>query len=303
NNIEIEEPEERSESLESFSQDEEELAQYLNFGKTPPRLIRRRRQKERDAYCSQAKEAAKTINATLKSHTTVERFMSLPGFSEFNPEETSMEKCRQRIRSMKRSKDRQRTFDREIKQTETTDIETGLSNQTFEREIKFAEASDMLTALQSNQLTSGISVTPNKSPGSEQSRCESMPLTPAMLHCLEGPFDCTSSPEKIVVKSKTRFMSVTCLALKRGNKKNTDIANRRISTPEYPLDRVAFHNKIQKTVNAGLPELAHRPTERSKEEDMYIEELCEMIWLELQAWHAGQDLDTADVQLVIHRTK
>lgn len=286
---ESEEQDERTESLESFSQDEEELAGYLNFGKTPPRLIRRRRQKERDAYCLQAKEAAKTIKATLKSHTTVERFMSLPGYNELNPTETPPEKCRQRMRSLKRSKDRQRTFEREIKQTETKDIATGLSNQTFEREIKNTEASDMLTALQSNHLpASTISVTPNKdSDRRENSRCESMPLTPAML-----------------VKSKTRFMSVTCLALKRSNKKDGDnISNRRISTPEYPLDRVAFHNKIQKAVNTSLPDLAHWPPERSKEEDLYMEEVYEMIWLELQAWHAGQDLDTADVQLVIHRTK
>ena len=42
---------ERVESFDSFSQEEEELAKYLKeFGRTPPRTVRLRRQKERDAY-------------------------------------------------------------------------------------------------------------------------------------------------------------------------------------------------------------------------------------------------------------
>lgn len=42
---------ERLESFDSFTQEEEELAHYLKeFGQTPPRTARQRRQKERDAY-------------------------------------------------------------------------------------------------------------------------------------------------------------------------------------------------------------------------------------------------------------
>lgn len=45
------EEEERLESNDSFTQEEEELAQYLKeYGRTPPRTVRHRRQKERDAY-------------------------------------------------------------------------------------------------------------------------------------------------------------------------------------------------------------------------------------------------------------
>lgn len=47
----ISEETERVESFDSFSQEEEELAKYLKeFGRTPPRTVRHRRQKERDAY-------------------------------------------------------------------------------------------------------------------------------------------------------------------------------------------------------------------------------------------------------------
>ncbi|XP_042228698.1 mitogen-activated protein kinase kinase kinase 4-like isoform X2 [Homarus americanus] len=106
------------ESFDSFTHEEEELAHYLKeFGKTPPRTARQRRQKERDAYCSQAKEAAKTIKATLKRRNTAERFLSLPGFSDHGIPEVSPEKTRQQYREQKRSKDRVRSQDRELKQS------------------------------------------------------------------------------------------------------------------------------------------------------------------------------------------
>lgn len=47
----ISEETERVESFDSFSQEEEELANYMKvYGRTPPRTTRLRRQKERDAY-------------------------------------------------------------------------------------------------------------------------------------------------------------------------------------------------------------------------------------------------------------
>ncbi|KAK4319027.1 hypothetical protein Pmani_010006 [Petrolisthes manimaculis] len=112
------EDEERLESNDSFMQEEEELAEYLKeFGRTPPRTVRHRRQKERDAYCLQAKEAAKTIKANLRRTSTDERFLSLPGFSDHGMLEVSPERTRQQYREHKRTQDRRRSRDREHKQT------------------------------------------------------------------------------------------------------------------------------------------------------------------------------------------
>ncbi|XP_071530903.1 mitogen-activated protein kinase kinase kinase 4 [Panulirus ornatus] len=119
---------ERLESFDSFSQEEEELAHYLKeFGKTPPRTARQRRQKERDAYCLQAKEAAR---ATLKRRDTSERFLSLPGFSDHGIPEVSPERTRQQYRERKRSKDRLRSQERERKQKTMENLSNLMSTLT-----------------------------------------------------------------------------------------------------------------------------------------------------------------------------
>ncbi|MPC13299.1 hypothetical protein E2C01_006030 [Portunus trituberculatus] len=121
----ISEEAERVESFDSFSQEEEELANYMKvYGRTPPRTTRLRRQKERDAYCLQAKEAAK---ATLKRRDTSERFLSLPGFTDHGIAEASPERTRQHLRERKRSKDRKRSRERNRKKSIIENLTSVLS--------------------------------------------------------------------------------------------------------------------------------------------------------------------------------
>ncbi|KAG0721552.1 Mitogen-activated protein kinase kinase kinase 4 [Chionoecetes opilio] len=241
----------RVESFDSFSQEEEELARYLKeFGTTPPRTVRLRRQKERDAYCLQAKEAAK---ATLKRRDTAERFLSLPGFTDHGIPEASPEITRQHYREQKRSKDRKRSRERNRKKSTIEDL------------------SSVLSALSTQEC---------------DERCESMPpLSPAYR-----------------VESRTRYMSVSCRKVHDENDtEQTEI--RKQSTAELPQDRVAYFKRIQGQVKLGAQDLTFSNRQQSEEEAIYQQELFEILWLELQAWQAGLDCTTFDLQLVTRRTE
>ncbi|XP_069173757.1 mitogen-activated protein kinase kinase kinase 4 isoform X4 [Procambarus clarkii] len=272
---------ERLESFDSFTQEEEELAHYLKeFGKTPPRTARQRRQKERDAYCSQAKEAAKTIKATLKRRNTAERFLSLPGFSDHVIPENAPERTRQQYRERKRSMDRVRSQDREHKQS------------TLEN----------LTNLMNNLTTSD-----------SDERCESLPpLSPAVkvTTCLNTVDCCQTvsghvveytvvSTLRLKVDSRSRYMSVSCRKCEDGIESDqTD--KRKISTAELPQDRVQYFAHLQSLVKPGTQEIVFNQRQ-SEEEVLYQQELYEMLWLELQAWQAGLDSNTFDTQLISQR--
>lgn len=134
----ISEETERVESFDSFSQEEEELAKYLKeFGRTPPRTVRHRRQKERDAYCLQAKEAAK---ATLKRRDTADRFLSLPGFTDHGIPEVSPERMRQQYREQRRSKDRKRSRERQRKKSTIENLASVLSSLTTQESDERCES-------------------------------------------------------------------------------------------------------------------------------------------------------------------
>ncbi|XP_064092041.1 mitogen-activated protein kinase kinase kinase 4-like [Macrobrachium nipponense] len=246
------------ESLDSFSQEEEELARYMKdfseLGRTPPRTSRLRRQKERDAYCLQAKEAAKTIKATLKRRNTSERFLSLPGLSEETIRESSPERTRQQYKEQKRSKDRQRSQDREWK-------------------IKQIEPSTI------TQLLSTLGVS-----GELDDRSESLPpLSPA-----------------VKVDSKSRYMSVSCRKLSEDDGYELSLSSRKISTAELPQDRVSYFHQLQSMVKSGTQEVITQ-RQRSEEEVLYHQELHEMLWLELQAWHVNLDSNMYDIHLIAQR--
>ncbi|KAK7021049.1 hypothetical protein SK128_007163 [Halocaridina rubra] len=245
------------ESFDSFSQ-EEELAKYLkdfkDLGRTPPRMSKLRRQKERDAYCSQAKEAAKTIKATLKRRNTAERFLSLPGFTDEVVCDKSPERVRHQYREQKRSKERQRTHDREWK---VTQIET-------------TSLSHILTTL-------GVSE-------EIDDRTESLPpLSPA-----------------VKVGSRSRYMSVSCRKLSEEDGYDLTLTCRKVSTAELPQDRVSYFNQLQSLIKTGTQEVVNQ-RQRSEEEVLYHQELHEMLWLELQAWHANMDSSSFDLLLVSRR--
>ncbi|XP_063864103.1 mitogen-activated protein kinase kinase kinase 4-like isoform X1 [Scylla paramamosain] len=247
----ISEETERVESFDSFSQEEEELAKYLKvYGRTPPRTVRLRRQKERDAYCLQAKEAAK---ATLKRRDTSERFLSLPGFTDHGIAEASPERTRQHIRERKRSKDRKRSRERNRKKSTVENLASVLST---------------LTTQESDE------------------RCESMPpLSPAYK-----------------VESRTRYMSVSCRKVNDEDEtEQTEI--RKQSTAELPQDRVAYYKHLQGQVKVGSQDLTFSSRQQSEEEALYQQELYEILWLELQAWQAGTDCTTYDLQLIIQRNE
>ncbi|XP_063597420.1 mitogen-activated protein kinase kinase kinase 4-like isoform X1 [Penaeus indicus] len=242
------------ESFDSFTQEEEELARYLGeYGKTPPRTHRLRRQKERDAYCSQAKVAAKTIKATLKRRDTAERFLSLPGFSEHGFGDATPERSRRQYRERKRSMDRQRTFEREWKLSEVENLSIIMNAAAT------AEAND--------------------------ERCESLPP-----HCAA-----------VRVDSRSRYMSLSSRRLSEDDDADQTDSSRKVSTAECPQDRLSYFAKLQSLIKTSTQEVPVHQRQRSEEEVLYQQELHEMLWLELQAWHAGQDSNSYDIYLVNQR--
>ncbi|XP_076046818.1 mitogen-activated protein kinase kinase kinase 4-like [Oratosquilla oratoria] len=246
------------ETSDSFTNEEEELENILNqFGRTPPRTIRHRRQKERDAYCTNAKEAAKTMRASLKRRRTAERFLSLPGF----PEHDSLvlaatpERTRPDYQQRKRSQDRLRTLERQTKH-------------------KVVESFSL------NAFTTD-----------PDDRCESLP-----------PFSPIRKVCQMSARARYKSISYHAFGIDSTDGERTGQAVRKTSILELPRDRVAFHSCLSNLVKLGNQE-PPIPQRQSEEEELYRKELNENIWLELQAWHAGQECDDYDGHLLVLRQK
>ncbi|XP_069944090.1 mitogen-activated protein kinase kinase kinase 4-like [Cherax quadricarinatus] len=194
---------------------------------------------------------------------------------------SSPEKTRQQYRERKRSMDRVRSQDREHKQSTLENLSNLMSTS---------------TTVDSDERCESL---PPLSPAVKETSC---PNTVDSCQVVSGcvvEYTVVSTLH-LQVDSRSRYMSVSCRKLEEGCESDqTD--NRKVSTAELPPDRVRYFTQLQSLVKTGTQEIAFNHRQRSEEEVLYQQELYEMLWLELQAWQAGLDSSTYDIQLISQR--
>uniref|UniRef100_A0A8D8FF39 Mitogen-activated protein kinase kinase kinase 4 n=2 Tax=Culex pipiens TaxID=7175 RepID=A0A8D8FF39_CULPI len=150
-----------------------------------------------------------------------------------------------------------------------------------ERDSKMATAIN--TVIARNSANFGIP------PGSIEERAESMPI-PSL----------TSGIPQAVVESCNRFMSVKSRPVGcRTSAPPSAFANFRdsvhISKSDIPQNRIAFHDTFSNLIKLGSID-KDRTTKNiiSTEERLWQTHVNDLLWLELQAWHADRSVEQQD---------